>query len=142
MKKVLLLGFLFVFAIACSSDDENSIDPIKYDRNTAISYKLFTNAPADLVSINKLEIKEDSLKINFGASGCSGSTWKIKLIADENILETNPPQWNLRLSLKNKEECEAYITKQLTFDISNLKVEGDQVMLNFPDSDKQITFNY
>ncbi|MDC1539543.1 hypothetical protein N8480_02595 [Flavobacteriaceae bacterium] len=82
------------------------------------------------------------MKINFSSSGCNGDTWELKLIDSEDILESNPPQRNLRLSLKNEELCEAYITKELTFDISNLQVDGNKVQLNLTNSDKNILHEY
>jgi len=82
------------------------------------------------------------LKINFSSSGCNGDTWELKLIDSEDILESNPPQRNLRLSLKNEESCLAYITKELTFDISNLQVNGNKVQLNLTNSDKNILYKY
>ena len=68
--------------------------------------------------------------------------WELKLIDSEDILESNPPQRNLRLSLKNEESCLAYITKELTFDISNLQVNGNKVQLNLTNSDKNILYKY
>ena len=82
------------------------------------------------------------MKINFSSSGCNGDTWELKLIDSEDILESNPPQRNLRLSLKNEESCLAYITKELTFDISNLQVNGNKVQLNLTNSDKNILYKY
>ena len=94
-------------------------------------------------SIWKLEsINDNCLKINFSSGGCNGDTWELKLIDSEDILESYPPQRNLRLSLKNEELCEAYITKELTFDISNLQVDGNKVQLNLTNSDKNILYEY
>ena len=93
-------------------------------------------------TINSLKITENCLKINFSSSGCSGDTWELKLIDSEDILESNPVQRNLRLSLKNEELCLAFITKELSFDISNLQVDGNQVQLNITNSDDEILYEY
>ena len=114
--------------------------PITRDFTTLISSEEYLNAPSDQLTINSLEITENCLKINFGSSGCSGDTWELKFIDSEDILESIPPQRNLRLSLKNEEECEAFITKELSFDISNLQVDGNQVQLNITNSDDEILY--
>ncbi len=125
--------------MACNNDDDNSDNCNKV---VIISSELYTNAPADQMTINSLDLNENCLNISFSSSGCDGSTWEVKLIDSELILESNPPQRNLRLSLKNEEECEAYITKELTFDINNLKIDGNQVLLNITNSDDQILYEY
>jgi hypothetical protein len=64
------------------------------------------------------------------------------LIDSEAILESNPPQRNLRLSLKNEESCEAIINKEVSFDISKLQVDGKKVLLNIFNSSGQILYEY
>ena len=63
-------------------------------------------------------------------------------IDSEAILESNPPQRNLRLSLKNDELCQAFITKEITFDIDILQVDGNNVLLNLINSGDQILYEY
>lgn len=112
------------------------------DIKTIESAEQYVNAAADQLEINSLSISDNCLKINFSSGGCSGDTWQLKLIDSEDILESIPPQRNLRLSLKNEELCEAFITKDLTFDISNLQVDGNQVQLNITNSDESIVYEY
>ena len=120
MKKILFLILVGLAVLSCSKDDDKE-NPIKCDLETLISTEQYTTAPSDQLTINSLSINDNCLKINFSSSGCNGDTWELKLIDSEDILESNPPQRNLRLSLKNEELCLAYITKELTFDISNLQ---------------------
>ena len=141
MKKILILTLIGLTILSCSNDDDND-NPVNCDFETVISAEQYANAPSDQLTINSLAINYNCLKINFSASGCSGDTWELKLIDSEDILESLPPQRNLRLSLNNEEPCEAYITKELTFDISNLQVEGTQVQLNITNSDENILYEY
>lgn len=138
---VLLFSFLFI-SLSFSSCDKDDNDPIINDNQVIISADEYISAPNDQLSIIRLEIIEDSLIINFGSSGCDGSTWRIKLIDSGVILESYPPQRNLRLSLKNEEECDAYFTKEISFDIKTLQVEGNKVLLNITNSDDQILYEY
>lgn len=142
MKKIILIGLiLLIGTTSCNSDDDN-IKISKCDLNTIISSEQFTNAPAFPLTIMNLEIDENCLKIKFSASGCNGETWITKLIDSGDIMESDPPQRNLRLSLKSEELCEAMVIKELTFDISNLQVDGNRVYLNITNSDEQILYEY
>ncbi|MCD6543736.1 MAG: hypothetical protein J7K34_04440 [Flavobacteriaceae bacterium] len=141
MKKLLILTLIGITILSCSNDDDNG-NSNNCDFETLISAEQYTNAPSNPLTVNSLEIYDNCLKINFSSGGCNGDTWELKLIDSEDILESLPPQRNLRLSLKNEELCEAYITKELTFDISNLQVDGNQVQLNITNSDEIILYEY
>ncbi|PCI01859.1 MAG: hypothetical protein COB81_06625 [Flavobacteriaceae bacterium] len=139
MKKRILIGLVVIFGIiACNNnDDSNNCNQV-----TIVSSEQYETAPNDQLFINTLELNGDCLKINFSSSGCNGDTWVLKLIDSENIMESNPPQRNLRLSLRNEEDCEAFITRELTFDVNELRVNGNQVLLNITNSDDQILYEY
>lgn len=138
----LILGtFLFcILFISCEKDnDNNSLD---YEQEVIISAVLYNTAPSDFHTINNVVLTDDYLKINFSSGGCNGESWEIKLIDADVILESYPPQRNLRLSLKNEELCEAYITKEITFDVSKLQVGGNQAILNIRGFGSQILYEY
>ncbi|WP_299186846.1 hypothetical protein [uncultured Aquimarina sp.] len=141
MKNILILLLIAMAILSCSNDDDN-VDPSNCDLTTLISASEYTSASSDQVTINSITIANNCLKIDFGASGCDGNTWELKLIDSESVFESNPPQRNLRLSLKNEEACQAFITQELDFDISNLQVEGNQVLLNITNSDQTVLYEY
>ncbi|NKI26395.1 hypothetical protein HCG49_07455 [Arenibacter sp. 6A1] len=141
MKRILCLILIGLTNLSCSNDD-NQGKQNNCDFEVLVSAKQYMNAPSGQLTINRLEIIDHCLKINFSSGGCGGATWELKLIDSEEILESFPPQRNLRLSLKNEELCEAYITKELTFDISNLQVDGNQVQLRITNSDQSILYEY
>ena len=90
------------------------------DKNVIISQIEYENAPNDPVSIVDMKIVDNCLKIKFSASGCSGNSWKVELIGLGNYDKSNPPQTTLRLSLYDKEACEAWITKEVSFNLEPL----------------------
>lgn len=139
MKKTLYLLFVAVL-LSCSNNDNEEF--VNCNFTALVSNEQFIKAPSDQLTINSLVIEGDSLKINFSSGGCNGDTWKVKLISSEDVLESNPPQRNIRLSLDNKELCEAFITKDVSFDISELQVDNNQVYLNLTNSDKSILYQY
>ncbi|MFT5166375.1 MAG: hypothetical protein ACI8P3_001606 [Saprospiraceae bacterium] len=140
IKKIVYL-FLVIGIFSCSNKDDDD-NAINCDKQVVISIDEYNTAPDDALAINELEINENCLKINFSASGCDGGSWVLTLIDSGDIMESQPPQRTLRLSLKDEEECEAYITKELTFDISDLMVDGNQVLLNITNSNDQLLYEY
>lgn len=141
MKKS-LLQLVTLFAcfqlLSCAEDD---ILPLS-DLKVLIDGDAYNSATTGDLVINSLDIKGDFLTINFSAGGCDGNSWEVKLIDSGVLMKSNPPQRNLILSLKNEEDCEAYITKEVVFDISGLKVSGDKVWLNVSNSDQGILYKY
>ena len=125
-----------------SSCENENVPSANCDDEVLINNSEFGSAPDGLLTINELEIIDGCLKIVFGASGCGGETWEVKLIDSGDVMESNPPQRRLRLSLLNQEVCLAFITRELTFDIESLQVDGDQVLLNIINSNDQILYEY
>jgi hypothetical protein len=141
MRKILVLTIIGLIILSCSDNDDNG-NLASCDFGTLVSSEQYENAPSDQLTTNSIEINYNCLNINFSSSGCNGNTWELKLIDSEGILESDPPQRNLRLSLKNEELCEAYITKELTFDITGLQVGGNKVLLNLTNSGYNILYEY
>lgn len=134
------LALTLLFCTSCSGG--NDPDPNGCDQGTVISANSFRDAPSGELTINSMEIVNDCLKISFSASGCNGESWKVKLIDSGSIKESDPPQRDLRLSLDNEEMCQAYITRELSFNISELKVDGGRVVLILTNSGDQILYEY
>jgi len=142
MRNLLWLALVQFLFLSCLDGDGDRPDPNGCDQGTVISEQGYRNAPSDELTINSLEIEGDCLKINFSASGCSGESWKIILIDSGSIKESDPPQRDLRLILENNEMCEAFITRELTFNISELRVEGGRLWLNLSNSGDRILYEY
>lgn len=136
---VYILCFVFGWMlISCDKHCEEKL----CDQEAIEDAAAFETAPDDHLDIVSLEVQGDCLIIEFGSSGCDGSTWELNLIDSERVLYSNPPQRNLRLSLKNDELCDAYFLRTISFDISGLQVFGGQVFLNITNSGDQILYKY
>jgi len=140
--KIFLSVTVLAIILACSQDEGEPVMQVSCDRESVISNEKYESAPSDPLTIHGLAINDDCLKINFSSSGCDGDTWKPELVVSEAILFSLPPQRNLRLSLENDEMCEAIVTKEISFDISNLKAGGTEVRLNISNSDESIIYEY
>jgi hypothetical protein len=91
------------------------------DQKAIVSLSGFENIPNHRVVINNVIREGNCLKINFSASGCSGDTWVVNLIAVPSVAAVVPPEFAVRLSLNNPEECEAWINREMSFNLENLQ---------------------
>ncbi len=137
------IKFLFIYILtlgmlSCDTNDDAGVE--NCDETVIMDAQLFQNAPADQLTINDISIAGNCLKINFSASGCDGNSWEIKLIDAEQILESEPIQRRLRLSLKNEELCQAFIMREVTFDLSALLTDHNPIRLNITDWDDIILY--
>ena len=115
--------------------------PSNCDQDVIIDEDEFNTAPDDFVYINNLEIVDNCLKIKFSASGCGGYSWVVKLIDWGIVAESYPEQRTLRLSLDNKELCNAIVFKEISFNIEDLQVYGSKrIALNI--SGQWIIYEY
>jgi hypothetical protein len=138
----LLWGPIVAGLLLASCNKETDNLSAVCDQSVIISSDKYTDAPNDPLTIVSTELNGDCLKINFASGGCSGNSWVVKLIDSGVVLYSNPPQRNLRLLLKNQELCDAYIGKEVTFDIKDLQVNGNKVLLNITNSGDQIFYEY
>ncbi|TLX76990.1 hypothetical protein E9993_04710 [Labilibacter sediminis] len=139
--KIYKLLVLCVLVFGCCEEKEECTC-IACDKPVIVDSYLHQEAPDDYLMITKVSIEEDCLVIEFSSSGCDGSTWKVNLIDSEAIAESYPPQRTLRLSLHNEELCDAVFKKEVSFDITPLRVGGDQVILNLQGWDEKLTYSY
>ena len=123
LKLYTLLSLLFI--ISCKQE----IIETTCDQEVFISSNAYNNNSSANLTINSVAIVDNCLIINFGASGCDGSSWQEKLIDSEEILESSPVQRNLIFSLENSEICLAYFTKEVSFDISSLQISSESSMV-------------
>ena len=111
-------------------------------QHVIISADEYQNAPDDALEIVNVELEGDCLVIHFESGGCDGNSWEIKLIDSEANMYSDPPQRNLRLSLKNEEPCDAVVTKAMAFNVSKLRLEYDKIILNITNSGDQVLYEY
>ena len=102
----------------------------------------YEDAPDDNLEIMEARIEGDCLYIRMASGGCDGSTWEVQLLTDGNVMESAPPQRNIRIALKNEEVCDAWITRDYSFDISALQAGGNEVLLNLINSEQQLSYSY
>lgn len=138
MKAIKFLLVILVLTLILSCNKDESV----CDQDVIISKEQFDIAPNDNHVINNTFIDGDCLSINFNAGGCSGESWKVELIDSEQIKESCPVQRVLLLSLKNDELCDAWIQKEISFDITDLQIDDDKIILNIKGFDERVLYDY
>lgn len=138
MKYFITIILLFTGLASCEYEDYQTI----CDQQVIISKVMYYTAPSEHLAIMNAEITGDCLTIRFASSGCDGTRWVLKLIDSGDLLYSDLPQRNLRLSLYNPEFCDAYIMKEISFDVKKLRAGGNEVLLNLTNSNTQISYKY
>lgn len=103
-----------------------------------VDKKLYNSTETKYYSIKKVEVSDNLLTITISSSGCNGTTWIANLIDSGDIAESSPVQRYAKIQLKNQEACLAIVTKDFTFNISDLKV-GEKNILHLEGWNKTIT---
>ncbi|MBT8271278.1 MAG: hypothetical protein HKO90_07745 [Flavobacteriaceae bacterium] len=127
--------------ISCKSDDDNSGNS-NCENQAIISAFQYSNATSDIFSLDSIEIAGDCVIATISASGCDGESWDFRLVDSDAIMESFPPQRNLRLILSNNEACLAFLSREFSFDITNLQVEGNTVILNIDNTNESLSYTY
>ena len=139
----LICVVLMISLIQYSCDKEDTIVTSDCGDHAITSHDAFVNYPNDDLNIIDVVIEGDCLIIKFGSSGCDGETWKVELVAEEAIQKSLPPQRSMRLSLEDKEECEAYITKEVIYDLQSTRyADGKEIILRLEDWKEEIRYIY
>ena len=148
MRKGLLFSLLIALS-SCSNEDPtiNELPQNNCDQSTVISSSEYAATNANLNFINQLNIVSNCLKVDLADSGCDGNSWTYKLVTDGVIdYTTVPATRKLKLEIINPELCLAIFNKQRSFDIENLKVNGQSsvklIIEYFNHQTKEITYNY
>ncbi len=129
----------------CSKTASVTIDPpmpAECDNPVLVDADLYQNAPSDEFQFQSATIDGNCLKmiVRYGG-GCELVTFQ--LIDAAVIMESLPVQRNIRLSLIDEDECEALITRELYFDLTPLKMEGNsKIILNLQGFPESLTYQY
>lgn len=137
LKSFLFLITIFISFMACSEKS----DDINLDNEAVvINATLYKNTQTNNYTITNISKNGNLLTIKISSSGCSGDSWKAILVDANVIMESNPIQRNIKLSLENKEACLAIFEKEFIFDISILKENFPEIILNLEGWNQQIQF--
>lgn len=122
---------------SCKKEDENSCD-----QTIVIDGNRYDNTLTNNYTIKNAKITGNCLELEISASGCTGESWIFSLYDSEIINEALYPQRFSRLSLENSENCEALITRKVSFDLIPIQYGGGVVLIELDGWDETLNFDY
>lgn len=146
MKQIGYLICLFFLFASCDKNDDNPVECKESgdcDKCIIINRDLYNQTNTNSYTIQNITINQDCLEIEFGSSGCDGNSWKIDLIDLGAISETAVPQRDLKLKLINPEDCEAAITRTISFNLKSLQLDNfKEINLKVAGYNSLISYEY
>jgi len=128
--------------IGCNSDDDNVSSSLENSNVILVDDDLFLNAPNDEFEIIVASISDNNLNITLFYGGGCGNIY-YDLVTGNDYLETTPIQKNIRIAFDDKDNCEAGIELELSFDLTQIQVSNtDRIILNLDNWEDQIEYNY
>jgi len=103
--------------ISCNNDD-NSDSISSCDFETIIDGDLYIMASESSYDVTNAIVTADCLEITIGSSGCDGETWEVLLVSDYPLAFGDNFGASLSLKLTSNEDCEAYLIRTYSFDLS------------------------
>lgn len=141
-SKFTFLIFITTFMISCTNDDDNSSSLLESLDVIRVEENLFVNAPNDGFEIINASISDNNLNITIVYGGGCGNIY-YDLVTGNDYLETIPIQKNIRLAFDDKDNCEAGIELELSFDITQIQLSStDSIILNLDKWEDQIEYSY
>ena len=140
----LIFTLCLISIFTCSNDDVTDVAPdMKCDESVQIIPEGFYSSEPIEHTVNGITIEEDCLNATIGGSGCDGSTWVIELIDSGDIAESFPPRRSLKFRFINDEECDAVVETDVSFDITELRLEdGNEILLKVQGFDQRLSYKY
>ena len=112
--------FLWIIfsAVACDTLEPNRINN---DSTELVEVIIKNDWPNDEINFNSVTLNGDNLNANLSYSG-GCKTHKFVLVISTAFEKSNPPQTEMFLSHENNNDnCEAYLSEEIKFDLSGLK---------------------
>jgi len=122
--KLIIIGIIGLMIVSylsgCtySTDNPNTISNTTSVTQLIFNNSLYTTAPQDRYQLNRVSLEGDQLIFSVSYNGgCKNHTFL--LISPTQFDSSLPPQTTLLLSHDSHQDpCEAYITEELTYDIT------------------------
>lgn len=125
----------------CVPEDDHGCQEI------IIDYNGFESSPQDEFSFEEMSIENDCLLINVRYGGGCGDA-DFELYLREPLWLPIKPTLEAKLAFDDKDNCEAYLSKQLSFDLTSIQdlpgVSGNEMTLQFTGigEGKSITYQW
>lgn len=134
-----LIVVLTLSFAGCESKDCCVPPPSLCQRAVVVDADRYNDDTPAVSAIDTAYINSDGcLTIRYGASGCDVNDAIVTLVDAGSIAESLPPQRNAKLVLVESTICQAFFIHEMTFDISEVLVDGEDFIYNFYGHDEGI----
>lgn len=144
---VITLVIILFLQFSCYDKDEEQVSAF-CDNLVIIDNNIFQNRSDDdgtgrnAFEITDAEIEDDCLSITIQSGGCNNGTWKVDLVDADRIAETAIPQRDLKVFLDNTELCNAINIITISFEITSLRTNDNEITLNLEKWGSQLKYSY
>lgn len=147
MNKTILFTLLFSMTlIACSDKNSMNAPDLQSSFEIRTDPGFYINSD-DPFYLNNAKVLGNDLLVDVSYGGGCGHV-NFTLVSGGIFMESDPVQTNIYLNLEDSDPCEAFITKQLVFDLSELaqryresyQVSHGIIMLNLRDFSEPIPY--
>ncbi|PKG42701.1 hypothetical protein CXF67_08875 [Psychroflexus sp. MES1-P1E] len=140
--KITFLIFITVIMVGCNNDDDTVKSSLENSNKIRVDEDLFSTAPNDDFEIITTTITDNNLNLTIHYGGGCGNIY-YDLISGNDYTETEPIQRNIRLAFDDKDNCEAGIEIDLSFDLTQIQISStDRIFINLDRWENQIEYNY
>ncbi|TRX58681.1 hypothetical protein FNH22_12440 [Fulvivirga sp. M361] len=137
---VFIVCSLFFFASSCDEEAPDELPLVPCDKFLIVNENAFLTLDSDPFTVTNAFVIDDCLQVVITASGCDGNAWEVELIGSDSVEVSTTIQRDLRLKLKNEEDCDAVINKPFAFELRTLGVKGS-ITLNLDGWDKPLNYS-
>lgn len=142
MKNLTFLLFSILILFGCKKTD-TPVDTASLicDQKIIVDFDLFNDAPDDDFTFNSIELDDDCLHISFSyGGGCNDVD--IKMIDANTDAPSSVSMRTLRLSLDDDDDCEAWVTEEISFDLTPIKNDIGSATLIIQGWDEQLFYKF
>lgn len=138
--KFILIATLILINWSCASTTEPNLKTCT--NKVVIDDTLFQSAPNDQFMFDSVWINGDCLHLVVRYSGGCGDAF-FNLYTSHSIIKTNPPGRDLRISFEDLDNCEALIQKELSYDLTPLRLVGtNTIFIWINDLEQKLIYKY
>lgn len=136
-----VIALILFLTVSCGKkDDKNKTSSC--GGMLEINGNRYNTAISEHFTIDTAYINQQCLHVTIGASACDASTWQASLIDEGVVMESYPVQRNIKLVLKNNEECLAHYTKTFAFDLQAVHGSEDKIFFNLENWNGSLLYEY
>ena len=140
MKKIsLLLVFFGILFISSCNNDDGTATGSDCVMTKIIDENTFNELSTENYQLDNIILNDNCMEITLTSTGCDGKTWELNLYG----LETTTIEKPVKLELINEETCLAIVKKTISFNLTPLRVEGqNEVLINIEGWNEPIIYQY